>query len=85
MVSRCLDHKPLPDLSGRRVIDTSSPVKRSGIPAVLNERSLPLRVDVTPPLNFLVVVLGSTSSGCKSTLHRGRARPGCISHKPLDS
>ena len=75
----------IPDLSGRRVIDTSNPVKRTGIPAVLNQTSHPLRVDVIPPLNFLVGVLDSTSSGCKSTLHRRRARPVCISHKPLDS
>ncbi len=54
MTIHCLDGKPTPDFSGTRVIDTSNPLKKTGTPPVLNKTSLPLRVDVTPPLNFLV-------------------------------
>ncbi len=81
----CSDYKPIPDLSGRRVIDTSNPVNRTGIPPVLNLTSLPPCVDVTLPRNFLVGALDSTSWGCKSTARGFQAEPVCISHKPFVS
>jgi hypothetical protein len=69
-LSRCLDHKPIPDLSRRALIDTSNPVKRSESSPVLNQADPLLCVDVNPPLYFRVGVLDSSSSGCKLTLHR---------------
>ena len=84
-LSRCLDHKPIPDRSGRRVIDTSNPVKGTGIPPVLSQTSFPLRVDVTSPLNFLVGVLDSSSWGCRPTVYSFRAEPAYISDKPVVS
>jgi len=66
-------------------MDTSNPLKKTGTPPVRNKTSLPLRVDVTHLLISLLGVLDSTSSGCESTLHRFRAKPTWISHKPFVS
>jgi len=53
-VSRCFDHKPIPDLSGRRVIDTSNPVKRAGIPPVLTRQVFPCVLTSPHVLIFLL-------------------------------
>ena len=70
MRTDCIDGKPAPDFSGTPFIGPSNRLKNTMSPPVLNQTCLPLRVDLTPLLNSLFRLLGFSSSGRKSTLHR---------------
>ena len=63
-------------------MDASNPTKKIGFPSGFIPDKSPMRVDITRPFNFPVVVLDSTSSGCELTRHRFRANPAWVSYKP---